>query len=72
MRKAASRRLKEDKIYPNDNHLPRVPDLGRSLRVSPGRVRIERELDSHDPISFIRLHVPGPVTRISLTWTPGD
>jgi hypothetical protein len=36
MRKAASRRLKEDKIYPNDNHLPRVPDLGRSLRVSPG------------------------------------
>jgi hypothetical protein len=35
---------------------------------SPGRVRIERELDPHDPIPFVRLRVPGPVARVTLTW----
>jgi hypothetical protein len=38
------------------------------LRVTPSRVRIERVLDSRDPIPFIRLHVPGPVTCLTLTW----
>lgn len=41
-------------------------------RVTPGRVRVEGELDPHDPASLIRLCVPGPVTRISLTWQPRE
>ncbi|HEY1859344.1 MAG TPA: hypothetical protein VGG61_03265 [Gemmataceae bacterium] len=38
------------------------------LRVSPRRVRIERELDPRDPIPFIRLRMSGPVTCITITW----
>lgn len=38
------------------------------LQASPGRVVIEREPDPFDPIPFIRLRVPGPVARLTLTW----
>jgi hypothetical protein len=38
------------------------------LRVSPGRVQLEREPDPFDPVPFIRLHLPGPVSRITLQW----
>lgn len=36
MRKATSRRIKEDKIYPDDNRLPRIPRSNRSTLSSPG------------------------------------
>lgn len=41
------------------------------LAVSPNRVRIEPEPDptAHDLVPFVRLRVPSPVTRITLTWT---
>jgi hypothetical protein len=39
------------------------------LQVSPGRVKIEREPDPHDPIPLIRLRVPAPVSHLTLTWT---
>jgi hypothetical protein len=38
------------------------------LRVTPSRVHIERVLDPRDPIPFIRLRVPGPVSCLTLTW----
>lgn len=38
------------------------------LRASPSRVRVEREPDPDDPIPFVRLRVPGPVARVTLTW----
>jgi hypothetical protein len=38
------------------------------LHVSPERLHIEREPDANDPIPFIRLRVPGPATRVTLTW----
>jgi hypothetical protein len=41
-------------------------------RVSPGRVRVEKELNARDPVSFIRLQLSGPVTRISLRWNPRE
>jgi hypothetical protein len=37
-------------------------------RVRPGWVRVEREPDPFDPVPFLRLRVPGPVARITLTW----
>ena len=40
------------------------------LRVSPSRVQIEKEPDPYDPIPLIRLRVPGPVARLTLTWQP--
>jgi hypothetical protein len=38
------------------------------LQASPSRVQVEREPDPYDPIPFIRLRVPGPVARVTLTW----
>ena len=38
------------------------------LQVSPSRVEIEKEPDLYDPIPFIRLSMPGPVSRVTLTW----
>lgn len=54
-----------------------VPDGGEviinlhylaGLKVSPGRVSIEREPSGHDPIGFIRLRMTDPVPRLTLTW----
>lgn len=38
------------------------------LTVLPSRVRIEPLPDIDDPIPLVRLRLPGPVTRITLTW----
>jgi hypothetical protein len=38
------------------------------LQAHPGRVKVEREPDPYDPIAFIRLSMPGPVSRVTLTW----
>jgi hypothetical protein len=38
------------------------------LHVSPGRIQVERALDPSDPIPFVRLRLPGPVARLTLTW----
>jgi hypothetical protein len=40
------------------------------LRVSPSYVQIEKLEDPaiHDPIPVVRLRMPGPVPRITLTW----
>jgi hypothetical protein len=57
-------------VEPEDGQVVLSLHYQAGLQVSPGRVTIERQLDPHDPISFIRLRLPGPVTRISLTWHP--
>ncbi len=57
-----------------------VPDGGQvvlslhyqaGFAVSPRRVQIEPEPDptAHDLVPFVRLRVPIPVTRLTLTWT---
>lgn len=38
------------------------------MRAVPSRVQVEREPDAHDPIPFVRLRLPGPVSRVTLTW----
>jgi hypothetical protein len=38
------------------------------LRAVPNRVQVEREPDAHDPIPFVRLRLPGPLARVTLTW----
>jgi hypothetical protein len=37
-------------------------------RVTPGYVTIERDIDITDPIPLIRLRLPGPVARVTMTW----
>ena len=38
------------------------------VSVAPSNVRVERELDPFDPIPLLRLRLPGPVMRLTLTW----
>lgn len=53
---------------------PDTGDLVLSLhhqpgfRVSPSVVRIDRDPDPHDPIPMLKLKLPGPMSRIVLTW----
>lgn len=37
-------------------------------RVSPGYAVIERDVDVTDPVPMIRLRLPGPVARVTMTW----
>jgi len=37
-------------------------------QVRPGWVTVEREPDPYDPVPLLRLRMPGPVARITLTW----
>lgn len=37
-------------------------------RVSPGYVTIEKDVDVTDPIPMLRLRLPAPTARITLTW----
>jgi hypothetical protein len=38
------------------------------LRAAPLVVQIEKAQDITDPVPFIKLKVPGPVSRVTLTW----
>jgi hypothetical protein len=38
------------------------------MKAVPGRVQVEREVDSDDPSGFVRLKVPTAVTRVTLIW----
>ncbi len=38
------------------------------LRAVPSLVKVEREIDSQDPIPFVRLRLSEPATRVTLTW----
>jgi hypothetical protein len=55
-------------VIPEDGQLVLSLHYQEGLRASPSRVRVERELDPYDPIPFVRLRVPDPVTRVTLTW----
>lgn len=39
-----------------------------NLRVTPGYVLIEKDVDVIDPIPMLRLRLPGPVSRVTMTW----
>ena len=38
------------------------------LRASPARVEVERDLNSHDAIPFVRLRLAEPAARVTITW----
>jgi hypothetical protein len=37
-------------------------------RVTPGYVIVEKDVDVMDPIPMLRLRIPGPVSRVTMTW----
>jgi hypothetical protein len=59
MRKAVSRRIKEEKIYPDDNHLPRAMRPSRSALASPGP-------HSMDALTRVQLEVASYIEEISI------
>jgi hypothetical protein len=38
------------------------------MRVSPSRVRLEKAVDSHDNVPFVRLRMREPVGRVLISW----
>jgi hypothetical protein len=36
--------------------------------VTPGYAVIERDVDVTDPVPMVRLRLPGPVARVTMTW----
>jgi hypothetical protein len=55
-------------VVPEDGTIILSMHYQPGLQASPGRVQIEKESDPQDPVPFVRLRVPGPVARITLTW----
>jgi hypothetical protein len=65
---ADARRIALGDVVPEDGVVVLSLHYQTGLQVSPSRVRVERELDPYDPIPFVRLRLPGPVARLTLTW----
>ena len=59
MRKAASRRIKEDKIYQDDNRLPQVSRTGRIASAAPGPY-------SMDALARMQLEVASYIEEITI------
>jgi hypothetical protein len=38
------------------------------LRAAPSNVAVEGDKDLFDPIPMVKLRLPGPVSRVTLTW----
>jgi hypothetical protein len=65
---ADCRRIALADVVPEDGRVVLSLHYQAGMRASPSRVQIEREPDARDPIPLIRLRVPGPVARVTLTW----
>lgn len=59
MRKATSRRIKEDKIYPEDSRLPRIAAPSQGAMTSPGP-------HSMDELAKMQLEVAAYIEEISI------
>jgi hypothetical protein len=57
-------------LIPDDGKVVLSMHYQAGWQVSPSRVQIDKEPDPYDPIPFIRLRLPGPVARLTLTWQP--
>ena len=55
-------------VVPEDGEVVLSLHYQKGMQVMPARVLLEPELDPRDPIPFVRLKVPGPVARVTLTW----
>jgi hypothetical protein len=55
-------------LVPDDGTVVLSLHYQAGMQVSPGQVQVEKDPDSLDPIPLIRLKLPGPVTRLILTW----
>ena len=61
-------RILDDAVIPEDGAVLLSLHYQAGLRVTPGRVRLERVTDSLDPIPLVRLVVKDPVARVTIVW----
>jgi hypothetical protein len=55
-------------VVPEDGKVVLSLHYQAGMRALPARVQVEREIDPYDPIPLVRLRVPAPATRVTLTW----
>jgi hypothetical protein len=65
---ADSRRIILADVVPENGRVVLSFHYQNGFQASPSRVLVERETDPYDPIPLIRIQVPGPVARLTLTW----
>lgn len=63
-----SDRIVLSNVEPEDGVVVLSLHYQNGLHISPRQVRAEREPDPDDPIPRLRLRIPSPVRRITLTW----
>jgi hypothetical protein len=62
------RRMTLTDVAPDDGDVVVSLHYQAGWHVRPASVQIQRDLDPYDPIPFVRLSMPGPVGRVTLTW----
>ncbi len=55
-------------VVPEEGEVVLSLHSAAGMRARPAIVRVEREPDPFDPVPMIRLRLPGPVARLTLTW----
>ncbi len=65
---ADHRRITLADVAPDHGEVVLSLHYQQGWRARPAWVTVERELDPYDPIPLLRLRLPGPVGRITLTW----
>lgn len=65
---ADRRRVTLADVVPENGELIVSLHAVAGLRPRPGSVGVEREPDPFDPVPMVRLRLPGPVARLTLTW----
>lgn len=65
---ADSSRIALADVEPDHGELVLSLHYQSEFHVSPGPATTERVNDIHDPIPLLRIRLPGPVLRLTLTW----
>ena len=63
-----SQRIALADVEPDDGELVLSLHYQEGFHFSPATVHADRVIDAHDPIPLLRLHIPGPMLRLTLTW----
>jgi hypothetical protein len=63
-----SDRIVLSNVEPEDGVVVLSLHYQNGFHISPRQVRAEREPDPDDPIPRLRLRIPGPMRRVTLTW----
>jgi hypothetical protein len=62
------RRVTLTDVVPENGQVVLSLHYQSGILASPARVVVERDPDPYDPIPFVRLRVPTPVSHLTLTW----